>query len=73
MLHIPTAAALMNRAALQTEKFFDMLGTGSFAALAVGSLLASKSMHARKVSSTQQQRQLLYTPGGASTHTAAAV
>jgi hypothetical protein len=43
-------------AALQTEKFYDMLGTGSFAALAVGSLLAAKSMHARKVSSKQQQQ-----------------
>lgn len=34
---------------LQTEKFYDMLGTGSFAALAVGSLLAGTSRHARQV------------------------
>uniref|UniRef100_A0A383WPW5 Uncharacterized protein n=1 Tax=Tetradesmus obliquus TaxID=3088 RepID=A0A383WPW5_TETOB len=39
-------------ALLKTEKFFDMLGTGSFAALAVGSLLASESMHARKIAAT---------------------
>jgi hypothetical protein len=36
--------------AMQTEKFYDMLGTGSFAALSLGSLLAARSMHARKVS-----------------------
>jgi hypothetical protein len=36
-------------AALQTEKFYDMLGTGSFAALSLGSLLAAKIMPARKV------------------------
>lgn len=35
--------------ALQTEKFYDMLGTGSFAVLALGSLLKAPSMHARKV------------------------
>lgn len=34
---------------LQTEKFYDMLGTGSFAVLALGSLLKTSSMHARKV------------------------
>jgi hypothetical protein len=38
---------------LQTEKFYDMLGTGSFAVLALGSLLKTSSMHARKVGLTQ--------------------
>lgn len=37
----------------QTEKFYDMLGTGSFAALSIGSWLASKNNHARKASHTQ--------------------
>lgn len=37
---------------LQTEKFYDLLGTGSFAALAIGSLLASHNIHARKVRSS---------------------
>lgn len=40
----------------QTEKAYDMLGTGSFAVLALGSLLTSSSMHARKVSSTVLQQ-----------------
>jgi hypothetical protein len=34
---------------LQTEKFYDMLGTGSFAVLALGSLLKGSPIHARKV------------------------
>jgi hypothetical protein len=42
-------------AALQTEKFYDMLGTGSFAALSLGSLLAAKSTPARKVGIEEQQ------------------
>jgi hypothetical protein len=40
---------------LQTEKFYDMLGTGSFAVLALGSLLKSSSMHARKVRQAQRR------------------
>jgi hypothetical protein len=40
---------------LQTEKFYDMLGTGSFAVLALGSLLKSSSIHARKVRRAQGQ------------------
>jgi hypothetical protein len=35
----------------QTEKYFDMLGTGAFAVLSLGSLLAARSRHARKVRS----------------------
>eukprot|EP00879_Flechtneria_rotunda_P024862 GHRR01026381.1.p1 GENE.GHRR01026381.1~~GHRR01026381.1.p1 ORF type:complete len:300 (+),score=97.06 GHRR01026381.1:326-1225(+) len=39
-------------ALLKTEKFYDMLGTGSFIVLSLGSLLAIKSVHARKVVAT---------------------
>ncbi|KAF8062669.1 hypothetical protein HT031_003998 [Scenedesmus sp. PABB004] len=39
-------------ALLKTEKFYDLLGTGSFAALAVGSLLTAQSQHARKIVAT---------------------
>ncbi|KIY96576.1 hypothetical protein MNEG_11386 [Monoraphidium neglectum] len=35
-------------AALQTDKFYDMLGTGSFLTLALGSMAAAKVSHARK-------------------------
>lgn len=33
---------------LQTDKFYDMLGTGSFLTLSLGSMAAAKVRHARK-------------------------
>lgn len=33
----------------QTEKFYDMLGTGSFLVLSIGSMLTTKDLHPRKV------------------------
>jgi hypothetical protein len=41
--------AVLPVVAMQTEKFYDMLGSASFLTLSIGSLLASKTQHPRKV------------------------
>ena len=39
----------------QTEKFYDMLGSTSFLTLSLGSLLASRTQHPRKVGGCEGQ------------------